>query len=319
MRFIKNKTKKDTMKAAIIRDYGTAVEIAEIEKPSLKEDSVIIEVYAASLNPIDNILRAGYMKEMMPLTFPHVMGYDVSGVVVKVGKGVESVKIGDSVFARQNQDDAGAIAEYARIKENELAIKPASLSHVHAASVPLAGLTAWQALMTHGKLQEGCKVLIHAGSGGVGTNAIQIAKHFGAFVATTTSSKNTELVQSLGADLIIDYKTQKFQDQLSEFDLVIDMLGGETMNDSFKVLKKGGALISIKGQDTDNLASKYGVRFEWFFMSPDGKMLEELGALISAGSVKPIIDTVFPLDQADVAYERLATGRSVGKIVVEVK
>lgn len=307
------------MKAAIIRDYGTAVEITEIEKPSLKEDSVIIEVYAASLNPIDNILRAGYMKEMMPLTFPHVMGYDVSGVVVKVGKGVESVKIGDSVFARQNQDDAGAIAEYARIKENELAIKPASLSHVHAASVPLAGLTAWQALMTHGKLQEGCKVLIHAGSGGVGTNAIQIAKHFGAFVATTTSSKNTELVQSLGADLIIDYKTQKFQDQLSEFDLVIDMLGGETMNDSFKVLKKGGALISIKGQDTDNLASKYGVRFEWFFMSPDGKMLEELGALISAGSVKPIIDTVFPLDQADVAYERLATGRSVGKIVVEVK
>lgn len=307
------------MKAAIIRDYGTAVEITEIEKPSLKEDSVIIEVYAASLNPIDNILRAGYMKEMMPLTFPHVMGYDVSGVVVKVGKGVESVKIGDSVFARQNQDDAGAIAEYARIKENELAIKPASLSHVHAASVPLAGLTAWQALMTHGKLQEGCKVLIHAGSGGVGTNAIQIAKHFGAFVATTTSSKNTELVQSLGADLIIDYKTQKFQDQLSEYDLVIDMLGGETMNDSFKVLKKGGALISIKGQDTDNLASKYGVRFEWFFMSPDGKMLEELGALISAGSVKPIIDTVFPLDQADVAYERLATGRSVGKIVVEVK
>lgn len=307
------------MKAALIQDYATAVEIAEIATPELKEDSVLINVHAASLNPIDNILRAGYMKEMMPLTFPHVMGYDVSGEVIEVGANVKNVNVGDAVFARPNQEDAGAIAQVARIKENELAIKPAGLSHTDAASVPLAGLTAWQALITHGKLQKGHKVLIHAGSGGVGTYAIQIAKHFGAFVATTTSGKNAKLVKNLGADVVIDYKTQKFQEELSNYDLVIDMLGGETINDSFKVLKKGGAMISIKGQDTEGLAEKYGVRFEWFFMSPDGKMLAELGALISTGIVKPVIDSVFPMDQAAAAYDQLATGRAVGKIVVAVK
>jgi 2-desacetyl-2-hydroxyethyl bacteriochlorophyllide A dehydrogenase len=306
------------MKAALIRDYAAPVEIAEIAKPDLKDGSVLIEVHAASLNPIDNILRAGYMKDMMPLTFPHVMGYDVSGEVVEVGKDVRSVKIGDVVFARPNQDDAAAIADFARIKEDELAIKPANISHTDAASVPLAGLTAWQALITKGNIKKGDKVLIHAGSGGVGTFAIQIAKHFGAFVATTTSAKNTEMVKNLGADLVINYKSQPFEDELSDYDLVFDMIGNETLVRSFKVLKKGGALISIKGQDTDGLAEKYDVRFEWFFMSPDGKMLAELGDLISKGIVKPIIDSVFPMDQASAAYDRLATGRAVGKIVVTV-
>ena len=307
------------MKAALIQDYATAVEVAEIEAPELKEDSVLINVHAASLNPIDNILRAGYMKDMMPLTFPFVMGYDVSGEVIEVGAKVSSVKVGDTVFARPNQEDAGAIAEIARIKENELAIKPAGMSHTDAASVPLAGLTAWQALITHGKLQKGNKVLIHAGSGGVGTYAIQIAKHFGAHVATTTSAKNAELVKGLGADVVIDYKTQKFQEALSDYDLVFDMLGGETLNESFKVLKKGGVIVSIKGEDTDGLAEKYGVRFEWFFMSPDGKMLAELGDLMTIGSVKPVIDSVYPMDQAFAAYDQLATGRAVGKIVIAVK
>lgn len=307
------------MKAALIQDYAAPVEIAEVDKPNPTDDSVLIEVHAASLNPIDNILRAGYMKDLMPLTFPHVMGYDVSGKVVEVGKNVQSVSVGDAVFARPNQDDAGAIAEFARVKENELAIKPANMSYTDAASVPLAGLTAWQALISKGNLQKGDKVLIHAGSGGVGTYAIQIAKHFGAYVATTTSAKNADLVQSLGADLVIDYKTQKFEEVLSDYDLVLDMLGGEAMDNSFKILKKGGALISIKGQDTDGLAEKYGVRFEWFFMSPDGKMLAELGALISDGTVKPVIDSVFTMDQASAAYDKLATGRAVGKIVIAVK
>ena len=307
------------MKAAIVQDYGSAIEIAEIDKPSVKDDSVIVEVHAASLNPIDNILRAGYMKELLPLTFPHVMGYDVSGLVVEVGKDVVNVKVGDAVLARPNQDDAGSIAEFARIKENELAIKPASLNHAMAASVPLAGLTAWQALITKGNLQQGDKVLIHAGSGGVGTYAIQIAKHFGAYVATTTSSKNTELVQSLGADLVVDYKTQRFQDELADFDLVFDMLGGDTIADSIKVLRKGGALISIKGEDTNDLASKHGVRFESFFMSPNGEMLAELVSLIDSNSVKPVIDRVYSLEQTADAYDRLATGRAAGKIVVELK
>jgi NADPH:quinone reductase-like Zn-dependent oxidoreductase len=307
------------MKVALFQDYAAPVEIAEIPKPTLKDDSVLIEVHAASLNPIDNILRAGYMKDFLPLTFPHVMGYDVSGDVVEVGKNVQSVKVGDAVFARPNQDDAGAIAEFARVKENELAIIPVNLSYTDAASVPLAGLTAWQALVTKGNLKEGDKVLIHAGSGGVGTYAIQIAKHLGAYVATTTSAKNAKLVQSLGADLVIDYKAKKIENELSEYDLVVDMLGGETMANSFKVLKKGGTLISIKGQDTDGLAEKYGIRFEAFFMSPDGNMLAELGALISDGIVKPVIDSVFPMEQAPAAYDRLATGHTVGKIVVTIK
>jgi len=307
------------MKAAIINDYDAPIEIAEIDKPTLQDDSVIIEVHAASLNPIDNILRAGHLKDMLALSFPHVMGYDVSGVVVEVGSNVSSVKLGDSVLARPNQEDAGGIATYARLKENELAIKPTSLSHTDAASVPLAGLTAWQALIAKGNLQKGQKVLIHAGSGGVGTFAIQIAKHFGAYVATTTSSKNAELVKSLGADVVIDYKTQNFQDELRDYDLVFDMLGGDTLSESFKVLKKGGTLVSIKGQDTEALAAKHDVRFEWFFMSPDGKMLSELLALMDAGVVKPVIDSVFLMDRVSDAYDQLATGRAVGKIVVTVK
>ena len=307
------------MIAATFQEYSAPVIIAEIAKPDLKDDSVLIEVHAASVNPIDNILRAGYMKDFLPLTFPHVMGYDVSGKVVEIGKDVQNIKVGDAVFARPNQEDAGAIAQFARLKENELAIIPANVSYTDAASVPLAGLTAWQALITKGDLKKGDKVLIHAGSGGVGTYAIQIAKHFGAYVATTTSAKNAELVSNLGADLVIDYKTTKFEDELSDYDLVVDALGGETLAKSFNVLKKGGTLISIKGQDTDGLADKYGVRFESFFMSPDGTMLAELGALISDGIVKPVIDSAFSMDQASAAYDRLATGRAVGKIVIAVK
>ena len=232
---------------------------------------------------------------------------------------VNNIKIGDEVFARPNQTDAGSVAEFARIQEDELAIKPSNMTHEQAASVPLAGLTAWQALVTKGNIKEGDKVLVHAGSGGVGTVAIQIAKHFGAFVATTTSGKNADLVKELGADLVIDYTTQKFEDELSDYDLVIDTIGGETLARSFEVLKKGGTMVSVKSQDNDNLAEKYGVHFEWFFMSPDGKMLAELAKLISDGTVKTVIDSTFAMDQAADAFEKLATGRAVGKIVVTVK
>ena len=289
------------MKAAVFREYEAPVEIAEVARPELQDGSVLIEVRAASLNPIDNILRAGYLRQMLEISFPHVKGYDVSGTVVEVGKDVKSVEVGDEVFARPNQMDAGAVAEFARIQEDELAIKPANITHEQAASVPLAGLTAWQALVTKGNLKEGDKVLVHAGSGGVGTLAIQIAKHFGAFVATTTSGKNADLVKELGADL------------------VIDTIGGETLARSFEVLKKGGTMVSVKSEDNDNLAEKYGVHFEWFFMSPDGKMLAELAKLISDGTVKTVIDSTFAMDQAANAFDKLATGRAVGKIVVTVK
>ena len=310
---------KKEMKAAVFHEYGGPVEIAEVARPKLQDSNVLVEVHAASLNPIDNILRAGFLRQMLELTFPHVKGYDVSGTVVEIGNNVKNVKIGDKVFARPNQMDAGSIAEFARIQEDELAIKPSNLTHEQAASVPLAGLTAWQALVTKGKIKEGNKVLIHAGSGGVGTLAIQIAKHFGAFVATTTSGKNLALVKELGADLVIDYTTQNFEDELSNCDLVIDTIGGETLARSFKVLKKGGKMVSIKSQDNDNLAQKYNVHFEWFFMSPDGKMLSELAGLISQGAIKTVIDSVFRMDQAAEAFDRLATGRAKGKIIIAVK
>ena len=307
------------MKAAVFHEYGGPVEIAEVARPKLQDSSVLVEVFAASLNPIDNILRAGFLRQMLELTFPHVKGYDVSGTVVEIGKNVKSVKIGDEVFARPNQMDAGSVAEFARIQEDELAIKPSNMTHEQAASVPLAGLTAWQALVTKGMIKKGSKVLIHAGSGGVGTLAIQIAKHFGAFVATTTSGKNTGLVKELGADLVIDYTTQNFEEELSDCDLVIDTIGGETLTRSFKVLKKGGTMVSVKSQDNENLAEKYGVHFEWFFMSPDGKMLSELAKLISQGAVKTVIDSVFHMDQAAQAFDKLSTGRAKGKIVIAVK
>lgn len=306
------------MKAAVYHDYAAPVVIAEVAHPDLQDGAVLIKVHAASLNPIDNILRAGYLRQMLELSFPHVKGYDVSGTVVEVGKNVQGVKIGDEVFARPNQEDAGAIAEFARIQENELAIKPANISHEEAASVPLAGLTAWQALVTKGNIKEGDKVLIHAGSGGVGTLAIQIAKHFGAFVATTTSAKNVELVKDLGADLVIDYTSQAFEGEVSDYDLVFDTIGGETLSRSFEVLKKGGTVVSVKDQDKEGLAEKYGVGFEWFFMWPDGEMLTELGRLISEGTIKTVIDSTYPMDQAAAAFDRLATGRAKGKIVVAV-
>ena len=307
------------MRAVAYQNYNSNIEIIEVAKPKLQDKSVLVEVHAAGINPIDNILHAGYLQQMLELSFPHIMGYDVSGIVVEVGKDVRSVKVGDEVFARPNQEDAGSIAEFARVHENELAIKPKNMSHIDAASVPLAGLTAWQALVTKGNINRGDKVLIHAGSGGVGTLAIQIAKYFGAEVTTTTSSKNKDLVKSLGADLVIDYTTQSFEDELSDYDLVIDAIGGDTLTKSFKVLKKGGRLISIKGQDTENLAKDYGVNFEWFFMSPDGEMLTELATLISQGIVKTVIDSTYPMKQAPKAFEVLAKGRAKGKIVITIK
>jgi len=204
------RTREQNMKAAMIKYYQAPIEVGEVDAPALKNDSVLGAVRAASINPIDDILRSGAIQDIMPLTFPHTMGYDISGEVIEVGRDVTRCKVGDAVFSRPNQTDAGAIAEVARVKESELAMKPETLSHAEAASVPLAGLNAWQALITRGKIRAGDKVLIHAGSGDVGTFAIQIAKHVGAHVATTCSGRNADLVRRLGADVVIDYKTEAF-------------------------------------------------------------------------------------------------------------
>jgi NADPH:quinone reductase-like Zn-dependent oxidoreductase len=307
------------MKAAVFKDYEGAIEISDVAIPKLTANSVIIDVHAASLNPIDNIVRAGYAKDLIPLTFPHVMGYDVSGIITAIGDDVTGFKVGDAVFARAHQEDAGALARVARVQASALAHKPESISHLEAASIPLTGLTAWQALVDKAGLKEGQKVLIHAGSGGVGTLAIQIAKDLGAFVATTVSARNADLVTSLGADLVIDYKEQDFTDIVADYDVVFDMSGGEVIQSSFKVLKKGGHLVSIKGQDTDDLAAKYGVSFDWFFMSPNGMQLTKLADMITKGTLKPVIDSTFAFADVAKAYAKLDEGHAVGKIVIDMK
>jgi len=307
------------MKAAIINDYGQEVQIEEVSKPELAEDSVMIEVHAASVNPIDNIVRAGYMKDMMPITFPYIMGYDVSGVVTEVGNKVTKFKKGDEVYARPNQEDAGSLSEYNVVKEDELALKPEKLNFEEAAAMPLTGLTALEALTVKGSLEKGQKVLIHAGSGGVGTHAIQLAKDIGATVATTTSGSNVEMVKNLGADVVINYKTQKFEEELSDYDLVLDTMGGEIMKRSFEVLKEGGSMVSIKGQDTEDLAKKYNVTFESFFMWPSGEMLSHLTELVNDDKLKPTIDRSYSLEEVQKAYDYLAKGHAKGKVVVKIK
>lgn len=308
------------MKAAILNDYAAPVTVTDIAKPALLDDSVMIEVHASSVNPVDNLIRAGYLKAMLPIRFPYTMGNDVSGVVTEVGKQVSRFAVGDAVFARPNSLQSGTFAEYVVVKEQDLAAKPGTLSHEQAASLPLVALTAWQALVSKAKLQAGQKVLIHAGSGGVGSIAIQIAKHLGATVVATTSTANLALVKSLGADQVIDYKTQDFAALVKDCDVVLDTLGGATRTRSFSVLKPGGCLISVIAPgDTSGQAEKLGVRSEVFFMWASGEQLAQIGALVEAGAIKPLVDRTFALDEVQQALDYSQSGRARGKIVIKVK
>ena len=308
------------MKAAIVKAYGNKVEVTDIAPPAMLDDSLMIEVRSTSVNPVDNLIRAGYLKGMLPLPLPYTVGNDVSSVVTVVGKDVSGYKVGDAVFARPQSMQSGTFAEFVVVKAVDAAHKPANLSHEQAASLPLVALTAWQALITKGHLQSGQKVLIHAGSGGVGSIAIQLAKNLGAFVATTTSADNVEMVRALGADMVIDYQSQKFEDIVHDYDLVFDTLGGATRERSYAVLKKGGLLVSIIAPaDTSGIAEKLGVKSEVFFMWPSGEQLAQIGAVAEQGIVKPLIDRTFSLDNAQAAFDYSQSGRAKGKIVVTVK
>lgn len=307
------------MRAAVVTEYGLPLTVVEVDRPVLARDSVMLEVRASSVNPIDSLIARGVMREQLPYRLPWVVGYDVSGVVVECGADVTDFSIGDEVFARADSFQAGTMAEFAMIKQADLAMKPANISHDQAAGVPLAGLTAWQALVDHGRVQPGEKVLIHAGSGGVGSLAIQIAKRLGAVVATTTSGSNLGMVEDLGADVAIDYQTRRFDEELSDHDLVIDTLGGETLERSFDVVKRGGRIVSIKGEASDGLADACGVEFTAFYMTPSGSTLTTLAGLIEGGALRPIVDSVFPLDQVQQAFDRSDAGRARGKIIIHVK
>ena len=307
------------MRAAQISEYGGDLRVVDVDRPELPADSVMIEVHAAGINPIDWIVMEGDMKDMLDYDLPWTVGYDVAGVVTEIGSAVSDLAVGDAVYGRADGMQAGTMAEYCAVKESDLARQPGNVSHQQAAGIPLAGLTAWQALYDHAGLQAGQRVLIHAGSGGLGTRAIQFARNTGAWIATTASEENRQLVTTLGADRFIDDSEQRFEDEIEPVDVVFDMLGGETLERSFEIVEPGGHVVPIKGEAPDGLADDAGVTFDQFFMSPNGDQLAEISALIESGSVQPVVDSVFPLDDVANAYARARSGDANGKVIVSMR
>lgn len=310
------------MKAIVIEQYGGSEQLVEkeLQKPVLQDNQVLIEMHATSINPIDWKIREGYMKEMIPFEFPIILGWDAAGVVSEVGDKVTRFKVGDEVFARPAMP-SGTYSEYVAVEEELVALKPKNLSFEEAASVPLAGLTAWQCLVDFGQVKEGDKVLIHAGSGGVGSFAIQIAKSFGAHVLSTASGKNEAFLKELGVDEFINYKTTDFTEVAQNVDLVVDTMGGEILEKSLSVVKKGGRLVSISGQPDAEKAEANEITAESFWLNPNGKQLAELGELMEQGKVKAHIGHTFPLSAEGIreAHELSATHHAKGKIVIVVK
>jgi len=332
------------MKAFIVDRYGSAnhVRFSEVPDPEMREDDVLIQIHAAGVNPLDSKIRDGEFKLLLPYRLPLILGNELAGVVVRVGSRVGRFKPGDEVYARPDKKRIGTFAEFIAVREDDLAVKPKNLTMDEAASIPLVGLTAWQALIEKGQLKKGQKVLIHAGSGGVGTFAIQLAKHVGAIVATTTSSANIDLVKRLGADIVIDYKKDRFEEVLRDCDLVLNSLDGETLKKSLRVLKPGGKLISISGPPDPDFARSLGlsrmlefvmrllslrirrqakrhqVNYSFLFMRASGDQLRQISSLIETGAVRPVLDQVFPFESTKEAMAYVETGRAKGKVVVRV-
>src|SRR5438874_3192127 len=333
------------MKAFVVDRYKSksAVRLGEMPEPEVRDDDVLVQVHAASLNQLDSKIRDGEFKLILPYRLPLILGNDLAGVVVRVGSNVRRFKAGDEVYARPHQDRIGTFAEFIAMNESDVALKPKNLTMEEAASIPLVGLTAWQALIERANLKQGQKVLIHAGSGGVGTFAIQLAKHIGATVATTTSTANLDWVKRLGADIVIDYRKDDFETILHDYDAVLDTLGGEALEKSLRVLKPGGKLISISGPPDPDFATDIGstwilrlvmgllsyrirkkakrhhVSYSFLFMRASGDQLREIGSLIDSGIIRPVVDRVFPFEATKEALAYVEKGRAKGKVVVKVR
>lgn len=332
------------MKAFIIDRYGKkeAGRIAEVGEPELRDDDVLVRIHAAGVNALDSKIKSGEFKLILPYRLPLILGNDVAGTVVRVGAGVRQFKPGDEVYARPDDDRIGSFAEFIAVRASSLAIKPANLDMVEAASLPLVALTAWQVLVETARLQKAQKVFVQAGSGGVGTIAIQLAKHLGAFVATTTSTANTAWVKALGADVVIDYTRQDFATELRDYDVVLNSLGSAELEKSLGVLKPGGHLISISGPPTPafaisrglawplkqimrllshrirSKAKRKGVEYAFVFMRADGAQLAEITSLVESGALRPVVDKVFVLEDTPQALAYAESGRAKGKAVVRV-
>jgi NADPH:quinone reductase-like Zn-dependent oxidoreductase len=332
------------MKAFVLDRYGKhrALQAADLPTPELRDDEVLVQVHAAGVNQLDSKIRDGEFKRILPYRLPLILGHDVAGVVVEVGPRVRQFKAGDEVYARADDFRIGTLAGFVPVKEASLAPKPKGLSMEEAASIPLVGLTAWQALVEKAGLKKGQKVFIQAGSGGVGTLAIQLAKHLGATVATTTSTTNLALVKSLGADIVIDYRKQDFEDVLRDYDVVVNSQDGKTLDKSLRVLKRGGKLISISGPPDPEFGEEIaapafvklamrvlssgirrrararGVSYSFLFMKANGSQLREITRLIEAGAVRPVLDRVFSFEATNEAMAYVEAGRAKGKVVVKL-
>jgi len=333
------------MKAMIIEKYGKNVPLILTERPTpeIGEHDVLVEIHAASLNPIDFKIKEGKVKFLLKYHFPLILGNDFSGVVVKAGSRVNAFKPGDEVYGRPRKSRIGALAEYIAVHEEDISLKPTNLNFVEAASIPLVGLTTYQAFSELMDLQKGQRILIHAGSGGVGTFAIQLAKLMGAFVATTASDKGYELVKSLGADLIINYKKENFEELLTGYDAVFDTIGGAVLEKSFRILKPKGKIVSISGMPNaafgkkeqlgwmktgilsivsrriTALEKKTHTDYHYLFMKPSGAQLKILKEFIEEGRIKPVIDKVYNLKDAGQALQYLERGGAKGKVVIRIK
>lgn len=333
------------MKALTFKRYGKSPDIgfADLPRPVPKPDELLVEVYAAGLNPIDNMIPTGTFKPVLHFQLPATLGSDLAGIVIGVGSQVTRFKPGDAVFASLFDLGAGSIAEFAVVPERAAALKPTNLDFVQAASIPMVGLTSWQALKERVRLSPGQKVFIPAGSGGIGTFAIQLAKHLGAKVGTTTSTANIELVRRLGADEVVDYKKDKFESQLHDYDAVLGTVRGDAIERSIDILKPGSSVVSLVGpldaafararrlnfllafifglmsRKIMRLARKRGVTYSFLFVRPDGGQLSEIGELLEKEAIRPVVDKVFPFEQAREALSYLALGRSRGKVVIDVK
>ena len=309
------------MKAIRIHNYGgpEVLKYEDAPRPEPGKGEVLIRVHAASVNPIDWKVREGHMKEFWPHKFPLILGWDSSGVVEKLGRGVSRFKIGDEVYSLPDPTRNGTYADYVVVREPELSLKPNSLHHIRAAAVPLAALTAWQSLFDTAQLQPGQRVLIHAGSGGVGHFAVQLAKWKGAYVFATASTKNQDLLRELGVDESIDYTQQGFEDIARKIDIVLDTLGNETQERSWSVLKKGGVLVSLVQPPSEEKAKELGVRAALIGARPNGAQLAEIARIIDSGKLKPVIDRILPLSEVRRAHELSQSGHSHGKIALRVR
>lgn len=332
------------MKAFVVDKYQKKGALLLVDRPvpQLRDNDVLIQIHAAGVNLLDSKVRDGEFKLLLPYRPPFILGHDVAGTVVKTGPKVRQFKVGDAVYSRPRDHRVGTFAEFIAVNEADVALKPKNLNMTEAASIPLVGLTAWQALVEVGKVKPGQKVFIQAGSGGVGTIAIQLAKYLGATVATTTSAKNAELVRSLGADIVIDYTAQDFEEILSGYDLVLNSQAPKTLEKSLRVLKPGGQLISISGPPDPAFAEEIGfslflklvtyllsrgirkkakalgIHYSFLFMHAQGQQLREITSLIESDDIRPVVDKVFPFEKTGDALAYVETGRAKGKVVIKV-